>query len=136
MPHCSDRPGSNTLCFICEICISVERTNYRNVQPYSVMAILSQNYFSIVLTSFLSHLSFSTSSPFPAGSSFFFLCYDRGRKKRSKKSSFKKHPRCLLGWHLAVKPKSHSSNPSNMRCSARSAAGIKPLFCKKWVEIW
>lgn len=41
----------------------------------------------------------------------------------------------LLGWHLAVKPKSRCSNPSNMRCCACSAAGIKPLFCKNWVEI-
>lgn len=41
----------------------------------------------------------------------------------------------LLGWHLAVKPKSYCSNPSNMRCCACSVAGIKPLFCMNWVEI-
>lgn len=110
---------------------------YRNVQPYPVIAILNQNCFSIVLSSFLSYLSFSTSSPFPTGSSFFFLCYDRRRENWSKKrlccNSFKKTTHWDGTW--LTKPKSHCSNPSNMRCCVCSAAGIKLLFRKIWVEI-
>lgn len=105
MPHCSERPGCNTLCFICEIGISAERTKYRNVQTYSVIAIINPNCFSTVLSSFLSHLSSSTSCPFPTGSSFFFLCYDRGRENWSKKSSFKKHPRLPVGMAFGCKAK-------------------------------